>query len=361
MIIRVFEMTGGNRGMAGDDGLGVLMVDVAGLELTAEDRELLGNPQVGGVILGLYGRNYDSLEQLTDLVAAIRACNPGLLLAVDQEGGRVQRFRKDFTRLPPMLRFGELYRDEPARALELARQCGWLMAAEVLACGLDISFAPVLDLYTPASRIIADRAFAAEPLAVAQLAGAFIAGMHTAGMPATGKHFPGHGSVPEDSHVELPVDLRDLAALEQSDLLPFSECISSLDGIMPGHVLYPQVDSQVAALSPRWLKEVLRGRLGFQGVIFSDDLTMAGAAGAGDTVSRAAHALAAGCDMILVCNDRREALAVTDWLARQDYPQSQRLSAMRGRPAFDWQSLHAESAWQTCRDQITALLECAEE
>ncbi|MCB1672127.1 MAG: beta-N-acetylhexosaminidase [Gammaproteobacteria bacterium] len=341
-------------------GPGALMLDVQGLQLSAEDRELLSHPRVGGVILGLYGRNFASIGQLQDLVAAIRACQPHLLIAVDQEGGRVQRFRQEFTRLPPMHRFGELYRREPKVALSLANTCGWLMAAEVLACGLDFSFAPVLDLYLQESRIIADRAFAAEPDTVVALATEFIDGMHAAGMKATGKHFPGHGSVVEDSHVELPVDARDLEQLLATDLVPFARCVDHLDAVMPGHVLYPQVDSQCAAMSRVWLQDILRRQLGFDGVVFSDDLTMQAAGSAGDVLQRARLAMAAGCDMILVCNDRPQARVVLDWLDADDLPGSDRLPAMRGKPELDWDTLHAGDRWQLAREQISALVGCCD-
>ncbi|MEZ5491871.1 MAG: beta-N-acetylhexosaminidase [Gammaproteobacteria bacterium] len=341
--------------MKNSSGLGPLMLDVQGLQLSAADRDVLCHPQTGGVILGLYGRNYESLNQLRDLVAGIRECNPQLLIAVDQEGGRVQRFKQDFTRLPSMHTFGELYARDRQQGLSLAETCGWLMAAEVLACGLDLSFAPVLDLYRPESRIIADRAFAAVPDDVVSLANAFIAGMHAAGMKATGKHFPGHGSVPEDSHVELPIDNRSLEELEQSDLLPFSRCVDNLDAVMPGHVVYTQIDEQCAALSPAWLQDVLRYRLGFKGIIFSDDLTMAAADSAGDMQRRAHLALDAGCDMVLVCNDRPRAEEVLHWLESQSWPGNAGLTAMAGERRYDWEGLHESAQWRAAREQIAPL------
>jgi len=331
------------------------MLDVEGLQLNSEDRELLHHPQVGGVILGLHGRNYASIGQLQELVAAIRECNPLLLIAVDQEGGRVQRFRQDFTRLPAMHTFGRLFAEDRQRAVVLARTCGWLMAAEVLGCGLDFSFAPVLDLYREDSRIIADRAFAADPQTIVTLATAFIQGMHEAGMKATGKHFPGHGSVVEDSHVELPVEQRDLESLLQSDLLPFRQCSELLDAVMPGHVVYPRVDDQCAALSRVWLQDILRQRLNFSGVVFSDDLSMAAALSAGDAVTRARRALQAGCDMILVCNDRPAALAVISWLESTHYPACEKLLAMRGEPPFDIETLRTTRQWQSASQLIGGL------
>lgn len=338
--------------MSGSVGLGRVMLDVPGLQLTAEDRELLSQPHVGGVILGLYGRNFEAVPQLQELVGEIRGCNADLLVAVDQEGGRVQRFRQEFTRLPPMHLFGELYQDDRERAIDLSRQCGWLMASEVLSCGLDFSFAPVLDLFMARSRIIADRAFSELPGAVAKLGGAFIAGMHDAGMKATGKHFPGHGSVAADSHVELPVDSRSLDELMAADLRPFVECAPQLDAIMPGHVLYPRIDGHCAALSRTWLQQVLRERIGFKGVIFSDDLEMAAALGAGGVVERARLALDAGCDMILVCNNRTAAVSTIEWLEGIDHPPSQRLLSMQGRRGVDRNTLLASDRWQSTRDAI---------
>ncbi|MBT8147968.1 MAG: beta-N-acetylhexosaminidase [Gammaproteobacteria bacterium] len=332
------------------------MVDVGGLELNEEDRQVLSHPQVGGVILGLHGRNYASLLQLQDLVRSIRECNENLLVAVDQEGGRVQRFQKQFTRLPPMHVFGEVYAHEPERAIDLAHKCGWLMAAEVLSCGLDISFAPVLDLYNRDSRIIADRAFGASASVVSELARAFVAGMHDAGMKATGKHFPGHGSVLEDSHVELPVDDRSLKELQATDLLPFAQCGDVLDAVMPGHVVYPQVDRHCAALSRIWLQDILRQQLGFTGVVFSDDLTMAAAESAGNVVQRAELALHAGCDMILVCNNRVQALEVIDWLESCDYPGNDKLISMRGETGIRRDRLRETGQWQQSSALISNLL-----
>ncbi|MBL4821700.1 MAG: beta-N-acetylhexosaminidase [Gammaproteobacteria bacterium] len=331
------------------------MLDVPGLQLDAQDRDMLARPSVGGVILGLYSRNYASINQLQDLTSAIRQCNPNLLIAVDQEGGRVQRFRQDFTPLPPMHYFGKLYQTNVAESLSLTETCGWLMAAEVLSCGLDLSFAPVMDLYMESSRIIADRAFAADPEVVATLASAFIKGMHRAGMKATGKHFPGHGSVDADSHVELPVDSRDLEQLLQKDMAPFVTCAGVLDALMPGHVVYTAVDVNCAAMSRIWLQDILRKRLGFHGVIFSDDLGMAAASTAGDALKRAECALAAGCDMILVCNNRQDALATADWLEAVDYPLSKKLVAMQGQGKLSRDDLLASDVWRQANKQIQIL------
>lgn len=279
---------------------GSLMLDVAGTVLTPEDQHILRQPEVGGVII--FARNIEDISQVQALCAALRAVRPELLLAVDQEGGRVQRLQKDCVRLPAM----RLFAEHP-NALALAEDCGWLMAVEVLAAGLDISFAPVLDVDYGRSSVIGNRAFETDPERLALLAQAFIRGMHSAGMATTGKHFPGHGWVAADSHHALPVDERSLAVIQAADLLPFKRLAPELDGIMPAHVIYSQVDSQPAGFSRRWLQDILRGDLGYRGIIFSDDLSMVGAHAVGDPQARIDAALYAGCDMALVCNDRAAA------------------------------------------------------
>ena len=303
---------------------GSLMLDIGGTWLTAEDRQLLRQPEVAGLIL--FARNIESPRQVRELSMAIRAVRPDLLLAVDQEGGRVQRLRQGFVRLPAMAAIAA----QP-NAEQLAEHCGWLMATEVLAVGLDLSFAPVLDLDYQRSAVVGTRSFHGDPQRAAQLAGAFIRGMAAAGMAATGKHFPGHGWAEADSHVAIPVDERSLEQIRAADLQPFALLSQQLAAVMPAHVIYPQVDSQPAGFSRRWLQDILRGELQFKGVIFSDDLSMAGAHVVGDAASRIEAALTAGCDMGLVCNDRAAAELALSALQRLHVQPPQGLQRMRGQ------------------------------
>ena len=283
--------------------LGPLMVDIAGTELTAEDVRVLSHPLVGSVLL--FTRNYRDPAQLAALTGAIRALRtPHLLIAVDQEGGRVQRFREGFTRLPAMRLLGRRFDEDRRDALALAQSVGWLMASELRIVGVDFSFAPCVDIDYGVSEVIGDRAFHRDPDAVAALATAFLSGMREAGMPAIAKHFPGHGAVVVDSHVALPVDRREFADLE-GDMRPYRPLIdNNVAGIMAAHVVFPAMDALPASLSHRWITGVLRGEMGFHGCVFADDLSMAGAAAFGDVIARSRLASAAGCDVLLICNDR---------------------------------------------------------
>ena len=282
---------------------GPVFLGVEGVELTAADRERLCHPRVGGVIL--FARNFEAPRQLKALTKDIRASRtPDLLIAVDHEGGRVQRFRDGFSAIRPMRTLGELWDRDAAQAAREATRIGRTIADELLAHGVDFSFTPVLDVDHGASAVIGDRAFHRNPNAIAHLASALRDGLRAGGMAAVGKHFPGHGFVAADSHTNLPVDDRPLAALIADDLVPFGALIErGVEAIMPAHVVYPAVDTQPAGFSRKWLQEILRGRLRFDGLIFSDDLGMAGAEGAGDLVARAEASVAAGCDMVLACND----------------------------------------------------------
>lgn len=334
--------------------LGRLMLDIDGQMLTEDDKELLAHPAVGGLIL--FSRNYGSPEQVQALVQSVRAINSNMLIAVDQEGGRVQRFKEQFTLLPPLSLIGQRYSSDPDGAIDLARECGWLMAAELLRVGLDFSFAPVLDLYSAASQIIADRAFAADVDSVVTLAHAYIDGMHEAGMIATGKHYPGHGNVVADSHLELPEDTRAGEEILSKDFKVFERCTDVLDAVMPAHVVYSNLDSQCAGFSTYWLQEKLRQELTFDGIIFSDDLTMTAAHSVGGVSARMAKAVAAGCDMMLVCNDRAAALEARDWLVAQGCEQSSRLHRLRANPAEDIQELFAQPRWQAAEQAIAELM-----
>lgn len=287
--------------------LGPVMLDVAGTDLTADDARRLAHPLVGGVIL--FSRNYESPQQLMQLTHDIHAVRqPPLVIAVDHEGGRVQRFRNGFTALPAMRELGSVWNEDTPRARHLAQQVGYVLAAELRACGVDLSLTPVLDVDHGASSVIGDRAFHRDPHAISELALALVHGLRTAGMSSVGKHFPGHGHVKADSHQELPVDERPFEVIEAIDLLPFRRLIENgLGGVMPAHVVYPAVDSKPAGFSEIWLKKILRQQLGFDGMIFSDDLSMEGASTAGGVVERARAALTAGCDMVLVCNDSERA------------------------------------------------------
>ncbi len=314
-------------------GLGPVMLDVLGTQLTLEDEARLRHPLVGGVIL--FRRNYASTRQLTELTASIHALrSPPLLIAVDHEGGRVQRFREGFTRIPPMRELGKIWDTHPKRAKHLAQQAGYVLAAELRACGVDFSFTPVLDVDYGSSGVIGDRAFHSEPQAIAELAHSLLQGLRQGGMHTVGKHFPGHGFVRADSHLEIPVDERSYTDIELCDLIPFRQMVSfGLSAVMPAHVIYPRVDANPAGFSKVWLKDILRGELGFDGCIFSDDLSMEGATVAGGIVQRAEAALEAGCDMVLVCNRPDSADELLAGLAWEMPAVSRaRIAQMRGRP-----------------------------
>ncbi|MDX2348767.1 MAG: beta-N-acetylhexosaminidase [Porticoccus sp.] len=337
--------------------LGPLMLDLEGLTLTTEETELIQNSWVGGVIF--FARNFEHREQIMGLVAEIRAIRPELLLCVDQEGGRVQRFKEGFTRIPPMQVLGDQMCESVARrvdsgstehvgadnAEDFLQDVGWLMASELLACGIDFSFAPVLDVDRAQCEVIANRSFSDDPEAVIFSARAFIKGMHEAGMATTGKHFPGHGGVRADSHLETPYDDRSLEILQGRDLLPFVHLANELDAVMPAHIVFPSIDEDAVGFSRYWLQEILRGELQFEGVIFSDDLSMKGADVAGSYADKARCALLAGCDMVLVCNNRQGVLEVLDYLKSSAVEPSSRLSTMSARQSLNWETLISTERW----------------
>jgi beta-N-acetylhexosaminidase len=329
--------------------LGPLMIDLAGPEIDPEERELLQHPLVGGVIL--FTRNFRDSAQLSALVAAIHAARtPPLIVAVDHEGGRVQRFRTTFTPLPTARRIGQAFDLDAREGLQLARRMGWLLAAELRAHGIDLSFAPCVDLDYGVSEVIGDRSFHAKADVVAQLAVAQMHGMRDAGMGATAKHFPGHGAVRADSHIAVPTDRRELIDLAD-DLTPYRRMIdNSLPAVMMSHVQFPSVDARPASASSHWVRGILRGELRFQGAVFSDDLSMRAAAAAGDIVARAERTLAAGCDMLPVCNDRAAVATLLDRLAAQPDPVSHvRIMRLRGRDSSRWEALSRTAEWQEAR------------
>ncbi len=328
--------------------IGPVMIDIEGQTLSQYDKEKISHPNTGAIIL--FSRNYADPQQITALCQEIRAARNGqILIAVDQEGGRVQRFREGFTRLPPAMSYN--------RQPQLLKAAGWLMAMELLTVGIDFSFAPVLDIDRGISEIIGDRSFSKDKRLAAEYASQFRKGMHNAGMAATGKHFPGHGAVALDSHLTLPVDERGLDSIRNKDLLPFKQLIDEgLEAIMPAHVIYPAVDNLPAGFSKKWIKEILRSELRFDGAVFSDDLNMEGAAFAGDFVSRAVLAQQAGCDMLLVCNNPANAELVLESLpVTYITERERRLQHMQGKVQFSRTELLSSPQWQQVSKQINEL------
>ena len=333
---------------------GVLMIDIDSTALTAEDVSLIKQAQVGGVIL--FARNVADAAQVRALCDDIRYHNPDILIGVDQEGGRVARLRNGFTPLPAMGKLGELFNQDPSHALSCAYDCGYLMATEVLAVGIDLSFAPVLDR-DGISQVIGDRSFHQEPQAIIALATQFMRGMKAAGMATTGKHFPGHGAIAPDSHVAEAIDTRSLDEIMHSDMQPFAQTLPWLDALMPAHVIFSQVDDKPAGFSKIWLKDIIRDQLKFDGVLFSDDLCMAGAQAAGDVSARVKAAIEAGCDIALVCNDRVAAHEAAETAQELPYPNQNRIKTMCGQIPT-WQG-DLESTcqqfdyWQQAKQNVT--------
>jgi len=338
--------------------LGPLMIDVDGLELSEFDKEILCHPLVGGVIL--FSRNYECVEQVSNLCHQIHGLrDEPLLISVDHEGGRVQRFREGFTRIPCMQKLGELYGDNQEKALQAAENVAWLMAAELHEVGVDFTFAPVLDINYGCSEVIGDRSFSGDKKTLAYLASSFQRGLKGAGMVSIGKHFPGHGAVIPDSHIEIPIDERPYETIMAEDVYPFKQLIKEgMDGVMPAHVIYQSVDELPAGFSPFWIQTVLRGELDFQGTIFSDDISMHGASVIGDYEQRARQALKAGCDMVLVCNNRVGAEQVIDALSSNCSPEDdsvKRLSTMRAKSFVESGHVRQSSKWQLAQQTIEML------
>jgi len=329
------------------------MLDVEGLTLTPADRDLLREPAVGGVVL--FTRNYQSPAQLADLVADIRAVrSPPLLIATDHEGGRVQRFRDGFSALPPMRRIGRQYDSDPDAALSLARTTGWVAASELRAMDIDLAFTPCVDLDWGVSEIIGDRAFHRSPNVVAELASAYCRGLREAGMAAVAKHFPGHGAVVPDSHLQLPVDRRSFGDL-LDDMRPYEKLIGNrqLAGVMFAHIIYEEMDPMPAGFSRYWIQSQLRGQLGYDGAVFSDDLSMKATKRYGSMPARAKLALDAGCDMVIVCNDRAAASATVAALRDYSNPLSLvRLARLHGTGHVMRETLFASDEWRAATDSL---------
>jgi beta-N-acetylhexosaminidase len=340
--------------------LGPVMLDVVGTSLDEDDLRRIRHPLTGGVIL--FARNYINREQLVALTAAIHAARPDMLIAVDHEGGRVQRFRTDgFTHLPPMRALGRLWDRDVLEATRVATDIGFVLGAELRACGVDLSFTPVLDLDFGESGVIGDRAFHRDPRVVTLLAKSLNHGLALAGMANCGKHFPGHGFVKADSHVAVPVDERTLEEILADDAAPYEWLGLSLAGVMPAHVIYPKVDRHPAGFSKKWLS-MLRNKFGFKGVIFSDDLSMEGASVAGSVVAGANAALKAGCDMVLICNAPDKADALLAGLdagllgAAQTRQNAARIAALVPHaPAMDWQALQQDARYLAAKKSARAL------
>lgn len=329
--------------------LGPIILDLKTIMLDQEERDILQHPLVAGVIL--FSRNYESPSQIAELCRSIRSVrSQPIIIAVDHEGGRVQRFRQGFSHLPPMQQIGIEYSKNPQQAMIMAEACGWIMAAELFSIGVNLSFAPVLDLAMKNHSVIGDRAFDASPSIVVKLAKALIKGMHEIGMASTGKHFPGHGEVTLDSHKTLPIDERDFALVEASDMVPFRDLIQEnvLDAVMPAHILFPKMSDKPVGFSDYWLQEILRKKLQFNGIVFSDDLNMEGAAFAGNYVERATLALNAGCDLVLICNNRLGAIQILDQLPHNQYLLDDKtVKILLGRSFdFDYTNLLKSRLWK---------------
>lgn len=334
--------------------LGALIMDLTGLSLTPEEKELLAHPLVGGVIL--FARNYESREQLVSLCQAIRAATTRpLLILVDQEGGRVQRFVAEFTALPPLSWIGKMDKDNPALAAQLAAEHAYVMASELLSAGIDLSLAPVLDLNKGVSTVIGDRALHSDPLVVARLAESYAQSMRDAGMAVTGKHFPGHGSVKLDSHVANPVDDREREIIWKEDLIPFARLIASgMNAVMAAHIIFPRIDVMPVGFSHYWLNDILRKQLHFQGVIFSDDLNMQGANISTNYTDRVAMAREAGCDWVLLCNNRPGVIEVINDLPYISHQLGiEKWGGLRGSQSRMGKRLNDDKRWQLARESLS--------
>ena len=331
-----------------------LMIDIEGPFLNQEDIELIGSPHVGGLIL--FERNFLDRNQITDLCFEIKSKKPEIIIAVDQEGGRVQRFKKGFSQIPPMQRLGDLVSYDKHAGLDLCKNAGWLIASELIASGIDLSFSPVLDLDQDLSSIIGDRAFSDQIDIVIECARAFIFGMNEAGMACVGKHFPGHGSISEDSHLEKPIDRRALNEIEKKDLIPFKELINNLDGIMTAHILFPDVDERITTFSKIWIKQILREQMKFEGMIFSDDLSMEGTNEFKSFYDKTKNAIISGCEMILICNNREGAKDALKYFEENNIEASEKTFSMLMANDVSWKDLEKNKIRSKISNELKKLI-----
>ena len=331
-----------------------LMIDIEGPFLNQEDIELIGSPHVGGLIL--FERNFLDRNQITDLCFEIKSKKPEIIIAVDQEGGRVQRFKKGFSQIPPMQRLGDLVSYDKHAGLDLCKNAGWLIASELIASGIDLSFSPVLDLDQDLSSIIGDRAFSDQIDIVIECARAFIFGMNEAGMACVGKHFPGHGSISEDSHLEKPIDRRVLNEIEKKDLIPFKELINNLDGIMTAHILFPDVDERISTFSKIWIKKILREQMKFEGMIFSDDLSMEGTNEFKSFYDKTKNAIISGCEMILICNNREGAKDALKYFEENKIEASEKTFSMLMANDVSWKDLEKNKIRSKISNELKKLI-----
>ena len=312
------------------------MLDIAGTDLSNEDANLISNKHVGGLIL--FSRNFDSYEQLRSLIQQVRSIKNNILIAVDQEGGRVQRFDGEFTSIPSMNKIAGFAKKN--KDYKIFQEVGWLISSELSSVGVDLNFTPVLDIDDNNLSIIGDRSFSKDIDEIIKCSSYLIDGMHEAGMKSTGKHFPGHGSVHEDSHLELPVDQKKLNSLLEREILPYIVLKNKLDAVMCAHIWFQNVDSEIPSFSNKWIKNILKKRLGYQGIVFSDDLSMAGA-GKGNSITKYLKSINAGCDMAIICNDRKGVIEILDFLNENSFELNNRLSIMRKLNDVSWNELKA--------------------
>ena len=331
-----------------------LMIDIEGPFLNQEDIELIGSPHVGGLIL--FERNFLDRNQITDLCFEIKSKKPEIIIAVDQEGGRVQRFKKGFSQIPPMQKLGDLVSYDKQVGLDLCKNAGWLIASELIASGIDLSFSPVLDLDQDLSSIIGDRAFSDQIDIVIECARAFIFGMNEAGMACVGKHFPGHGSISEDSHLEKPIDRRALNEIEKKDLIPFKELINNLDGIMTAHILFPEVDERITTFSKIWIKQILKEQMKFEGMIFSDDLSMEGTNEFKSFYDKTKNAIISGCEMILICNNREGAKDALKYFEENKIEASEKTFSMLMANDVSWKDLEKNKIRSKISNELKKLI-----